>query len=66
MSTHNMSVTLLNLYLELKKGKVGNLPSHQLLWFLVSIYLDLGFKPLISQVPVLTSKVLSLGHSVGS
>ena len=27
----------------------GILPSHQLLWFLASIYLDLGFEPLISQ-----------------
>ena len=31
------------------KGKVGSLPSHQLLWFLASIYLDPGFEPLISQ-----------------
>ena len=31
------------------KGKVGILPSHQLLWFLASIYLDPGFDALISQ-----------------
>ena len=32
-----------------RKGKIGILPSHQLLWFLASIYLDPGFEPLISQ-----------------
>ena len=31
------------------KSKVGSLPSHQLLWFLASIYLYPGFEPLISQ-----------------
>ena len=30
-------------------GKVGDLPSHQMLWFLANIYLDPGFKPLLSQ-----------------
>ena len=34
-----------------RKGKEGKgiLPSQKLLWFLASIYLDLGFEPLISQ-----------------
>ena len=29
--------------------KVGDLPSHQLLWFMESIYFDQEFEPLISQ-----------------
>ena len=33
-----------------RKSKGGDLPSHQELWFLASIYLDPGFEPLISSV----------------
>ena len=44
--------------------KVGILPLHHLLRFLASIYLDLGFEPLISQRRV--SKLYPLGHRVGS
>ena len=42
---------------------MGILPSHQLLWFLASIYLNPGFEPLISQrwVP----RFYPLGHRVG-
>ena len=42
-------------------GKVSTLPSHQLLWFLASIYLYPGFEPLISQRWVR----VPLGHRVG-
>ena len=43
------------------RGKVGELSSHQLLWFSASIYLDPGFKPIS---PSIESK--SLIHSATS
>ena len=48
-------------FIELWKGKVGILPSQQLLWFLASIYLDPGFEPLIRtpDLPALSPKFLS-------
>ena len=49
ISSYVPTQTLVTLYYSLVKGKVGNLPSHQLLRFLASIYLDSGFEPLISQ-----------------
>ena len=48
------------------KGKVGSLPSHQLLWFLASIYLDPGFKPGSPSAASCSDRVtIPLGHRVG-
>ena len=43
-----------------KKSRLGILPSHQLLWFLASIYLEPGLEPL-PDLPALSPKVLSIG-----
>ena len=57
----NLSINFLRLRLysntKFSKGKMGSLPLHQLLFFLVSIYLYPGFEPWSLS---LSSKVLSI------
>ena len=59
--TYIYLILLCKFYDHPDEDKVGILPSHQLLWFLASIYLAPGFEPLISQPRLLT--VLSKGLS---
>ena len=59
-----ISLSYLYMYYKQSKSEVGISPSHQLPWFLASIYHDPGFEPLISQrwVP----RFYPLGHRVGN